>query len=1058
MLPVALAMTQEQPGPRLEITGLNPVNLPTVSVSVNVFDAVGQPVADLTAEDFSVVGELADHTRVVSVRSFSDEAIPINVVLAVDVSSSMAGTPIASARAAASTFVDAIGPNDPVAIVTFSSGARLVQEFTTDRDTLNNIINGLGFGGETFLFDGALEAVQTAADSDNPRRAVILLSDGAQYDSTLSSIATAGDVQNLAVINGVPVYTIGLGFGADRRYLEDLSANTNALFRESPTPEELEAIFSELANLLRTQYEVILEVDVPLDGTTYDLELEVETDEGVASATGRLRAPVPVPVVRLPELPDIISSLTEVQADIVADDGLAAVTVALDGGETLTLPEEPYLYIIDPVALAPGGHSLTFTATDEDGDVGTVSADFTVAALPSDVSINPALTGEIADVQTFTLEITGQTAPVNVTFSMDGGAAETLTEPYSFTIDPFNLAPGGHIASISVENEGGITATTEALFSVPDLPIQFSVSGLEAGQQVDGAIDIQVEVDSSQSPVTDIRFAVNGEPLEATADNAISLNALNLPPGPATLDVTAKNEIGQTTTESISFNVAALPPLVSLSGIELGDTLDANRTVEVDVISQTPVTSVNADVDGTSLDVSGDDPYQIELDVLAVSPGAHILTVEVTNEAGQTNTAEIAFTVAQGPSLTATALVPPTATETPPFTATTVEEATVTADTDATQQAASVDMTATADVEATDSAQVDQESATAVAQAVQATATSNAADLAATEAAQATSDAEATAAAEGTIEAEDEATTEAEATANALATLDSQATSDAQETLDAQATADLIATVNAQSTADALATTLALPTEDQTATQIAMEATSAAVETQAAVDQQATVDAEATVDAAALQAALNAQATETADAQETSDAEATANAQATETADAQETSDAEATANAQATETADAQETSDAEATANAQATETADAQETSDAEATTNAQATETADAQETSDAQIAAEETSAAAATEEITEEADDVTPTEAGTEIAQAVDDASATPTAGDVEDTPAPTITPIGTLIPAQAETTPANDSLIPIAVIVAIIVVVLLLIYFILNRARRRQRR
>ena len=57
------------------------------------------------------------------------------------------------------------------------------------------------------------------------------------------------------------------------------------------TPEELEAIFSELANLLRTQYEVILEVDVPLDGTTYDLELEVETDEGVASATGRLRAP-----------------------------------------------------------------------------------------------------------------------------------------------------------------------------------------------------------------------------------------------------------------------------------------------------------------------------------------------------------------------------------------------------------------------------------------------------------------------------------------------------------------------------------------------------------------------------------------------------------------------------------------------------------------------------------------------------------------------------------------------------------------------------------------------
>jgi VWFA-related protein len=133
LLSAALAVTQESQGPRLEITGLNPVNLPTVTVSVNVFDSVGQPVADLTAADFTVVGELADRARVVSVRSFSDQAIPISVVLAVDTSSSMEGMPIESARAAATAFVESIGPNDPVAILTFSTGARVVQEFTTDR-------------------------------------------------------------------------------------------------------------------------------------------------------------------------------------------------------------------------------------------------------------------------------------------------------------------------------------------------------------------------------------------------------------------------------------------------------------------------------------------------------------------------------------------------------------------------------------------------------------------------------------------------------------------------------------------------------------------------------------------------------------------------------------------------------------------------------------------------------------------------------------------------------------------------------------------------------------
>lgn len=1017
LLSAALAVTQETQGPRLEITGLNPVNLPTVVVSANVFDDVGQPVGDLTAADFSVVGELADRARVVSVRSFSDQAVPINVVLAIDTSSSMAGMPIELARAAARLFIESIGPNDPVAIVTFSTGARLVQDFTTNRDVLTSTINNLGFGGQTYLFDGALRAVDTAVASDNPRRAVILLSDGAQYDTTGGSTATEQDVLNQAVINGVPVYTIGLGFGADRRYLESLAANTNALFRESPTPAELEAIYSELANLLRTQYEVVLEVDVPLDGTTYDLGLSVTTPHGAAQASGRLRAPVPVPFIRLPQLPTIIDSLTEVQAEVVADDPLVSVDIALDGVSQITLTDGPYLYIIDPVALAPGGHTLTITATDDDGDVGTATADFTVAALPSTISIEPPLSGEIGDVQTFSLEISGQTEPVSVTYTLDGGSPVELSEPYSITIDPFTLAPGDHFAGITVSNAGGVTTSIVHPFSVPELPIVFEVSGLAAGTEISDRAEVRVEIGSSQSPITDVTFDVSGTPLVATAPNTAVLEALNLPPGPATLNVTAANELGQTTTASIDFRVAALPPDVQISGIDLGETLYAPRVVEIIAGGQTAITGISAQIDGAALEVTDGEPPTVLLDVLALSPGTHILSVNVTNAGGESALVEVPFTVAQEPFLTQTALVPPT-------------ESLVTA-TEAAAETASTE-------------QPTEEPTT---------------EALPTEAASPTTDAEAEAAGAATNVALNQAATSAvagliqlitqTAEAREQATTPATATLTVEATVDTQATADLIATVNAQATSDAESTSAAaVPTDEPTATP-----DTAGTEAAQAAEAQATADAAAS----ATQAALDEQAMQSANNTATANAQAALGQQATR--DAESTANALATRNAQATQTAEsaavqAQAALDDQATADAQATENAALTATV---AALNEQATADAEASASAQPTVIEEATSAAEATEEVSTEEAEVTPTEAGTVVAQVVEDASATPAPGDEQATPVPTITPIGTLIPAQAESAPSNETLTPIAIIVAIIVVLLLLVYFFLSRARRRTR-
>ena len=119
--------------------------------------------------------------------------------------------------------------------------------------------------------------------------------------------ATSGEAlpTEEAIKSGVPVYSIGVGFGFDRTYLQGISSSTNAQTYESPTSEELTQIYTDLAAKLRSQYVITLNVPLPLDGTQYNLGLAVTTSEGSADATAVLRAPIPTPIVRLPD-PDAI--------------------------------------------------------------------------------------------------------------------------------------------------------------------------------------------------------------------------------------------------------------------------------------------------------------------------------------------------------------------------------------------------------------------------------------------------------------------------------------------------------------------------------------------------------------------------------------------------------------------------------------------------------------------------------------------------------------------------------------------------------------------------------
>jgi hypothetical protein len=592
LFPLAYGVMQgETPTPRIDITGVTATDLPTATITVEVLDRTGQPITDLTQEDFTLTGELAEFAQIVSVENVRDDNLSFATVLMIDISSSMGGRPFELAQEAAREFINGVGENDPVAIMVFGNDVRLLQDYTTDKAVLLTAIDNLPLGGETNLYEAALVGVQKAAEAPTVRRAMILLSDGAHYLRSTSTTTPREGGLEASQLQGVPVYTIGLGYGTDRTYLTALSEGSNGRFYESPTPEQLVTIFGDLAALFRSLYIITLNVDVPLDGTEYDFALTANTSGGGTNEdTGVLRAPIPVPLVEIipQEFDSPLNAPVEFTASVISDEqanglfeltgeALPDVVVGLEASvPSAQEPTIPLTYTqtfpLDPFTYPPGSYTLTYTATDESGDVSTASVDFQVAAIPAVInSVSPDLTGlgPIGEPTTVTLDVSEQTATTGVVFSVDGETiAEDSEAPFEFTIDPTLYTPGEpHTLTAEVTSESGAVATTERTFTVAAFAPEITVNGIEANELIESPRAITVEA-SGQTPATQATFAVDGTPVltDNEAPFEFTLEPFSYDASvPHVLTVTVTNEGGQSSSVEVSFRVIAPSPTPTLT-------------------------------------------------------------------------------------------------------------------------------------------------------------------------------------------------------------------------------------------------------------------------------------------------------------------------------------------------------------------------------------------------------------------------------------------------------------------------------------------------------------
>ena len=205
--------------------------------------------------DMSIYGQPIDTNRM--------EPVALNVVMAIDVSGSMGGTPIEDAKRAMRNFVNELDSNNTYfGVIAVSDRSEIVCNLTNDGDECIRKINSIncgqtGYGNATHPF----ETIMQMLSQEDGRLFAVILADGV-WSYQEAAVAAAHKCNT----EGIETAAIGFG-GADEAFLKDISSeDANAMF---VSQSELSQAFGSIAQSLGKQGDS--------DGHSMYVSMNVET-------------------------------------------------------------------------------------------------------------------------------------------------------------------------------------------------------------------------------------------------------------------------------------------------------------------------------------------------------------------------------------------------------------------------------------------------------------------------------------------------------------------------------------------------------------------------------------------------------------------------------------------------------------------------------------------------------------------------------------------------------------------------------------------------------------
>lgn len=246
-----------------------------VLVSATVSDKSGKPLFGLARSDFRVFEDGVEQR----IDLFQTEKAAFAAVILLDTSGSMEAR-VSLARSAAIRFLEGLREDDVAAIYNFDSKVSLVQDFSNSRDIVEGIFD-LKAAGMTVLNDAVLRAARELSSRPEGRRAIIVLSDGADTRSGVSPDRALREALNA----GATIYTVDMSSidskGSDRMQnqgvLKNYAEKSGGRFIATPGGAALRDAFRSIVEELGTQYTIGYQpANTARDGKWRTIELKSE--------------------------------------------------------------------------------------------------------------------------------------------------------------------------------------------------------------------------------------------------------------------------------------------------------------------------------------------------------------------------------------------------------------------------------------------------------------------------------------------------------------------------------------------------------------------------------------------------------------------------------------------------------------------------------------------------------------------------------------------------------------------------------------------------------------
>jgi VWFA-related protein len=244
-----------------------------VNLNVAATDRSGLALTNLTKDDF----EVFEDGQPQSIDFFKASTSPFNLALVLDLSGSIKDK-LDVIKSAALRFVDAVGKEDKIAVLTFTDEVRVISQFTANRDLLRSRIKSIEKpdGGTAFYEAMWFALADTLRGTEGQRSAIVVLTDGVdssldRYNPfptrvTFDRLARRLEESDTIVF---PIYLdteyeetfrsgggIAEAYSIARAQLERMADLTGGQMFRAQEPKDLSGVYKQVAAALRTVYSI----------------------------------------------------------------------------------------------------------------------------------------------------------------------------------------------------------------------------------------------------------------------------------------------------------------------------------------------------------------------------------------------------------------------------------------------------------------------------------------------------------------------------------------------------------------------------------------------------------------------------------------------------------------------------------------------------------------------------------------------------------------------------------------------------------------------------------